>query len=322
MEWTYGVAIASLAALLCQKACRRITGQGIGRDMVTTEHRKSVWKQWPNGDKDRHIKILCLKHKNNPSKRQIRRGQHPKRQKTFMHGTKSGTLQSVLGRPEFLELNLTMTGIDCQALSWIMTWVWESLSLQISYAKVEIVGVPEDGRAVSDHLSVMKVGSDESHCRDFLIPSFTLRPGPVCCPRGGRTASGCRRCPARRGREMVSRATERNGWGGIKAAPLPLFPAQPGQSCFGGRCTWRSGTSGPSAMRRGKTHGPPSRATAARSSPPPPCPDRAPRRPARCAATRAAAAAAAAGLDRAGRRRRVAGRCGGSGGFPAAAAAA
>jgi hypothetical protein len=178
-----------------------------------------------------------LKHKNNPSKRQIRRGQHPKRQKTFMHGTKSGTLQSVLGRPEFLELNLTMTGIDCQALSWIMTWVWESLSLQISYAKVEIVGVPEDGRAVSDHLSVMKVGSDESHCRDFLLPSFTLRPGPVCCPRGGRTASGCRRCPARRGREMVSRATERNGWGGIKAAPLPLFPAQPGQSCFGGRCT-------------------------------------------------------------------------------------
>ncbi len=36
-EWTYGVAIESVAALLCQKACRRITGRVIIRGMVNTE---------------------------------------------------------------------------------------------------------------------------------------------------------------------------------------------------------------------------------------------------------------------------------------------
>ena len=37
MEWTYGVAIESVAALLCQKARRRITGRVIIRGMVNTE---------------------------------------------------------------------------------------------------------------------------------------------------------------------------------------------------------------------------------------------------------------------------------------------
>ncbi len=37
MEWTYGVAIESVAALLCQKARRRTTGRVINRGMVTTE---------------------------------------------------------------------------------------------------------------------------------------------------------------------------------------------------------------------------------------------------------------------------------------------
>jgi hypothetical protein len=37
MEWTYGVAIESVAALLCQKARRRITGRVINRGMVNTE---------------------------------------------------------------------------------------------------------------------------------------------------------------------------------------------------------------------------------------------------------------------------------------------
>jgi hypothetical protein len=31
---------------------------------------------------------------------------------------------------------------DCQALSWTMTGVWESLSLRIDYAKAVLVGVP------------------------------------------------------------------------------------------------------------------------------------------------------------------------------------
>ena len=37
MEWTYNVAIESVAALLCQKARRRITGRVIIRGMVNTE---------------------------------------------------------------------------------------------------------------------------------------------------------------------------------------------------------------------------------------------------------------------------------------------
>ncbi len=37
MEWTYGVTIESVAALLCQKARRRITGRVIIRGMVNTE---------------------------------------------------------------------------------------------------------------------------------------------------------------------------------------------------------------------------------------------------------------------------------------------
>ena len=37
MEWTYDVAIESFAALLCQKARRRITGRVIIRGMVNTE---------------------------------------------------------------------------------------------------------------------------------------------------------------------------------------------------------------------------------------------------------------------------------------------
>jgi Na+-driven multidrug efflux pump len=89
---------------------------------------------------------LCSKHKNDPSKGQIGRGQHHKRRKTIMHGTISGILQALfcvpggIYRPECLKLNLTP---DCQALSRTMTGVWESLSLRIGYAKVVLVGVPE-----------------------------------------------------------------------------------------------------------------------------------------------------------------------------------
>ena len=38
MEWTYGVAIESVAALLCQKARRRITGRVSIRGMVNIEN--------------------------------------------------------------------------------------------------------------------------------------------------------------------------------------------------------------------------------------------------------------------------------------------
>ena len=37
MQWTYGVAIESVTALLCQKARRRITGRVIIRGKVNTE---------------------------------------------------------------------------------------------------------------------------------------------------------------------------------------------------------------------------------------------------------------------------------------------
>jgi hypothetical protein len=37
MEWTYGVAIESVASLLCQKVHHRITGRVIIRGMVNTE---------------------------------------------------------------------------------------------------------------------------------------------------------------------------------------------------------------------------------------------------------------------------------------------
>ncbi len=37
MEWTYGVAIESVAALLCQKARSRIIGRVVIRGMVNTE---------------------------------------------------------------------------------------------------------------------------------------------------------------------------------------------------------------------------------------------------------------------------------------------
>jgi hypothetical protein len=90
--------------------------------------------------------MLCSKLKNDPSKGQIGRGQHPKWRKTIMHGTILGLLRALfcvpggIYRPEFSKLNLTP---DCQALSRTMTGAWESLSLRIGYAKAVLVGVPD-----------------------------------------------------------------------------------------------------------------------------------------------------------------------------------
>jgi hypothetical protein len=73
------------------------------------EHWKSLRKRWP-------MVTLCSKHKNDPSKGQIGRGQHPKvgpkRRKTIMHDTISeipGGIPGGIYRPEFLKPNLTMT---------------------------------------------------------------------------------------------------------------------------------------------------------------------------------------------------------------------
>jgi hypothetical protein len=55
---------------------------------------------------------VMFEYKNDPSKGQIGRGQHPKRQKTIMNGTISGILRVMfcvpggIYRPEFLKLNL------------------------------------------------------------------------------------------------------------------------------------------------------------------------------------------------------------------------
>ena len=109
MEWTYGVAIESVAALLCQKSRRRITGRVIVRVMVNTE--KPLRKRWP-------MMTSCSKHKDYPSKGQIGRGKHPKRRKTITHGTNSGILKALfcapggMYRPEFLKLNLTSLDND------------------------------------------------------------------------------------------------------------------------------------------------------------------------------------------------------------------
>jgi hypothetical protein len=46
MEWTYGVAIESFLALLCQKARRKITGRVIGQGMVNTENHCGNDGQW------------------------------------------------------------------------------------------------------------------------------------------------------------------------------------------------------------------------------------------------------------------------------------
>jgi hypothetical protein len=112
MEWTYGVAIESFAALLCQKLAERPSQDNrTSHQSRHGEHQKSLWKRWP-------MATLCSKHENAPSKGQIRRGQHPKRQKTIMHGTNSGILRALfcvpalpggIYRPKFLKLNLTMT---------------------------------------------------------------------------------------------------------------------------------------------------------------------------------------------------------------------
>ncbi len=49
-------------------------------------------KRWP-------MVTLYSKHKNNPSKGQTGRGQHPKRRKTSMHGTNSGILLALFCVP-------------------------------------------------------------------------------------------------------------------------------------------------------------------------------------------------------------------------------
>jgi hypothetical protein len=102
-EWTNGVAIGSVAAPESPSQDNRTSHHS-----RHCEHQKSLRKRWP-------MATLCSKHKNDPSKGQIGREQHPRRRKTITHGTNSGILRAMLCapgriyRPEFLKLNFTMT---------------------------------------------------------------------------------------------------------------------------------------------------------------------------------------------------------------------
>jgi hypothetical protein len=90
---------------------------------------------------------LCLKHKNDPSKGQIGRGQHPQWRKTIMriweYCERFSVFRVVLSNVLQARIFKTKFDNDCQALSQTMTAVWESMSLRVGYAKAVLLGVPD-----------------------------------------------------------------------------------------------------------------------------------------------------------------------------------
>jgi hypothetical protein len=109
MEWPDGVAIESVAALLCQKARRGITGRVIIRGMVNTgNHCGNDGQWWYYVWNTRMIHL-----RGRSGKYIILNGE---RQACMpLHGTNLGILQALfcvpggIYRPEFLNLNLKMT---------------------------------------------------------------------------------------------------------------------------------------------------------------------------------------------------------------------